>query len=63
MNGGKIQLFRAGFARRAWAFRFVASNGETIAASETYSRKIDAKRAARMVADEFVGVGIEEVDR
>ncbi len=33
-----------------WRFRLIASNGEVIAASEAYSRKIDARNAAKALA-------------
>lgn len=53
----QIQVFRAGLLKRKWAFRFVA-NGEVVAQSELYSRRIDAKATAELVATGFASVEV-----
>jgi len=58
MRDRRIEVFRAGAMKRKWAFRFVADNGEKIAQSETYSRKIDAVSAANRVKSGFAKVPI-----
>lgn len=63
----KVEVFRAGAFRRKWAFRFVSSNGEKVAQSETYSNKLDAIAAANLVKSAFSKTGVtvegEEPDR
>lgn len=61
----RIEVFRAGLLRRQWAFRFVADNGETIAASETYRNKLDAIASANRIKSGFakVPVTVEGEDR
>jgi uncharacterized protein YegP (UPF0339 family) len=58
----KIEVFKAGLLKRQWAFRFVSDNGEKVAQSETYSRRLDAENAARLVRDDFRGVDVLVVD-
>jgi uncharacterized protein YegP (UPF0339 family) len=56
----RIEVFKAGLLRRQWAFRFVADNGEIVAQSEMYRRKMDAENAARLLRDDFKNVDILE---
>jgi len=58
----RIEIFRAGLLKKSWAFRFVADNGEKVAQSETYSRRLDAENAARLVRDDFRGVDVQVVE-
>lgn len=44
--------------RSSWYIRFVAANGETVAVSEGYATKWNAKRAARKL---FPGYELREV--
>jgi len=45
----RIEVFRAGLFKKAWAFRFRAANGEIVASSENYHNKLDAIAAANLV--------------
>ncbi len=63
MMQNRIELFRAGFRKRGWAFRFRAGNGEIVAQSEVYRDKLQAKSTAAAVANGFVATPIEEVER
>lgn len=46
----KFEIFsRIGLRGRRWYFRFVASNGETMAQSEGYTRKENAEKAVQSI--------------
>jgi uncharacterized protein YegP (UPF0339 family) len=47
-----IEMFRQKpwFGRPKWYFRLVASNGEPIAQSEGYSRRMDCRATAELIA-------------
>jgi uncharacterized protein YegP (UPF0339 family) len=58
--GMRIRLFSRRpllFGRPKWHFRILASNGEIIAASEEYSRRIDAKATAESLRDNLGNAG------
>jgi len=45
MSKPRIEVYRA--ADDSWRYRVLAANGETLAASEGYTRRADAARGAR----------------
>ncbi len=48
----RIELFKGeGRILSGWYFRFVASNGEPMSVSESFTTKWSAKRSARKVAE------------
>lgn len=50
MREYKFEIFsRVGLLGRRWYFRFVASNGETMAQSEGYTRKENAEKAVQSI--------------
>lgn len=56
----RIEIFRAGLLKHQWAFRFVADNGEIVAASETYRNKSDAIESATKVKKGYANAPIVE---
>jgi uncharacterized protein YegP (UPF0339 family) len=55
----KIELFsRRGLRGRRYYFRVIAANGEPIAQSEGYSRKIDALGTANLLKNGAAGAEI-----
>ncbi len=56
----RIELFKGeGRILPGWYFRFVASNGEPMSVSESFTTKWSAKRSARKVAE---SLRVEMVD-
>jgi len=53
----KVELFKG--VDGYWYLKLVASNGETLAVSEGYTRRWSARRAARK---NFKGIGVVEVE-
>lgn len=45
MSKPRIEVYHA--ADGSWRYRVLAANGETLAASEGYTRRADAQRGAR----------------
>lgn len=58
----RIEVYRAGFRKRQWAFRFVAANGKKVAYGETYKHKIDAVSTADLVRRDFMNAEISVED-
>lgn len=54
-----IQLYRGGGGRQRWRWRIVSTNGQTVAASEGYLTKWNAKRSAVKL---YPGLAIREVN-
>jgi uncharacterized protein YegP (UPF0339 family) len=59
MSRKAIEVFRAA---DGWRFRFRAENGEVIAQSEAYQNRADAVATAQLLAAEFQGAPIVDVD-
>ena len=55
-----IEMFRG--IDGQWYLRIVAANGKTVLDSEGYSRKWNAKRAAKRVSKAFGGLRIVDAD-
>lgn len=44
-----IEVYRGGFLRRQWYFRFRATNGQIVAQSEGYKKKSDCIDTAKSI--------------
>lgn len=58
----RIELFshKRLLKRPVWYFRIVARNGETVAQSEGYSRRIDAMDIAHKLKDELGSAKVQD---
>lgn len=55
----RIEMFsRLGLRGKKWYFRVRAANGEIIAQSEAYSRRIDARSTAERMRDNLAKASI-----
>jgi uncharacterized protein YegP (UPF0339 family) len=62
-----IEMFssrgRFGLSKLKWYFRIRAKNGETVAQSEGYSRKVDAVNTVMLIIREVKNAEIREATR
>lgn len=58
----RIEIFsgRTLFQRKRWFFRVVADNGQIVAQSEGYSRRIDAVQTAYSLRDNLKNAEVED---
>jgi len=59
MAAGKFEIFRDSSGQYRW--RLKASNGETVAQSEAYTQKHNAKSGAEAVQEAADGAAIEDL--
>lgn len=63
MGEWRFEIYMGGMFRRKWFWRLRAGNGEIVAQSEGYSRKIDAIRTIESVQERAPHASLHEVDR
>lgn len=58
-----FEIFRAGLLRKRWYWRLVSNgNGEIMAQSEGYSRRVDALKTVQTIINNATGASVKVIE-